>query len=431
MSHNEMSAVISATDLQAVRQAIATLREKLPLRAAASADTRRRLTKLGPKSMAFVTTALGAAQAHPELVPAAVNVPGLATHLRLFESLGSIASELVALAQAVMDARTVAGGEAMGRALTVYGALEAVARIVPEAGALRHAMSARFRKRARGAPEGPAQATRLPRSDGGAGAAAALHSARAPGLHGGAIEAEDEGAAGDEGRGRGAGARVGDDGHAVDQVHRAAVARPGGRAAEGVGVARQHDVGARGAGGAAVGPEERRALLQERAVRAGGAAAGALQPEKPAAERLRRLEHRERRARRAQVEQARRAAALGAVQEERPALGERADRRAAQLRLGERRVRLVLGRVEVGRGRVAGADRAGRRGERERRRELGRSALVLPPGGAGGATATPAARVRPVPSLYFACTSRVVTESRSARATNSRSASARSPATSS
>ncbi|HEV8321949.1 MAG TPA: hypothetical protein VG389_10070 [Myxococcota bacterium] len=155
MSQGKVSAVIAPADLQSIQEAIATLREKLPFRVALSTAERKRLTKVGPKSVAFVTNALGLATGHPELVPAAVDVPELEKDVRLFESLGPIASELVALAQAVVDTRTVAGSEAMSVALVLYGVFQAAERTVPEVASFADELGVRFRKRASNATEPP------------------------------------------------------------------------------------------------------------------------------------------------------------------------------------------------------------------------------------------------------------------------------------
>ncbi|KAF0244525.1 MAG: hypothetical protein FD167_3635, partial [bacterium] len=58
MPTNRISATLSTKDLSEVKQALSTIREKLPFLISLSFDERKRLARLGDRSRAFVSKAL-------------------------------------------------------------------------------------------------------------------------------------------------------------------------------------------------------------------------------------------------------------------------------------------------------------------------------------------------------------------------------------
>jgi hypothetical protein len=74
MANNRISASISQKDREAVMEAIAIIKEKLPFLIDLTADERKSLPKLGDKSRAFVIKALEVATQNPDFLPRSFNV---------------------------------------------------------------------------------------------------------------------------------------------------------------------------------------------------------------------------------------------------------------------------------------------------------------------------------------------------------------------
>jgi len=67
MSYQNISAAVSAADLQAIKEAIAVIQQKLPFLINLSSDERKGIYKAGPNSLSFVQNALQAAQNNPNI----------------------------------------------------------------------------------------------------------------------------------------------------------------------------------------------------------------------------------------------------------------------------------------------------------------------------------------------------------------------------
>ena len=120
---NLVSATLTAADLQAVSDAIVTIRSKLPFLIDLSPQDKRRLFKMGDVSRAFVEKALIAAQANPQVLPPAFDVAEYARDWALWAQLGPIVTQVVQLGELVDDTQTALGADLMNAALTAYGHL--------------------------------------------------------------------------------------------------------------------------------------------------------------------------------------------------------------------------------------------------------------------------------------------------------------------
>src|SRR5207248_3117760 len=69
MPYQNIDASISAADLQAIKDAFATIKQKLPFLVALTVDERKGTFKAGPNSLSFVQNALTAAQNFPKILP--------------------------------------------------------------------------------------------------------------------------------------------------------------------------------------------------------------------------------------------------------------------------------------------------------------------------------------------------------------------------
>lgn len=152
-----ISDTLAASAIAAILGAIATIRRNLPFLVALSPADRMKMLKLGPKSVKFVSEVRKLAAAHPEMVPSAIDYPEFAKDADLVEALGQFQLELTQVSEAVEDTLMVAGSEALGSALVLYGILQSSARAVPGLDDTMKELGRRFQKRSKkGAAEKPA-----------------------------------------------------------------------------------------------------------------------------------------------------------------------------------------------------------------------------------------------------------------------------------
>jgi hypothetical protein len=87
MPYQNIDATLSAADLQAIRDAFATIKQKLPFLVALTVDERKATFKAGPNSLAFVQNCLAAAKNFPQILPPSFDVGGFERDVNLFASL--------------------------------------------------------------------------------------------------------------------------------------------------------------------------------------------------------------------------------------------------------------------------------------------------------------------------------------------------------
>lgn len=124
MPINKISATLSANDLNEIKQALSTIRGKLPFLISLSVDERKRLARLGDRSRAFVSKALEVATQTPDFLPRSFDIEEMRKDVELFQALDSIRLDLMKLAEQVDDTYETAGSEAYAAALVVYRMLK-------------------------------------------------------------------------------------------------------------------------------------------------------------------------------------------------------------------------------------------------------------------------------------------------------------------
>ena len=124
MPTNRISATLSTKDLSEVKQALSTIREKLPFLISLSFDERKRLARLGDRSRAFVSKALEVATQTPDFLPRSFDIEEMRKDVEMFQALDSIRLDLMRLAEQVDDTYETAGSEAYAAALVVYRMLK-------------------------------------------------------------------------------------------------------------------------------------------------------------------------------------------------------------------------------------------------------------------------------------------------------------------
>lgn len=153
MTDNRISATLSASDRQAVLDALQTIRQKLPFLVDLSPEDRRAMLKMGDASRAFVAQALVVAEQNPDIMPASFDVAEMRKDVELLEALAPVRASLAQVAELVDDSYVVIGSEAYAAALLVYQFARTAGKGSALDGAL-DALGQRFARKSRPASTG-------------------------------------------------------------------------------------------------------------------------------------------------------------------------------------------------------------------------------------------------------------------------------------
>jgi hypothetical protein len=117
---NKVSISIKPADMTAMLEAVTLLKSKLPFLLVLLPQERKTLTKMGDKSVAFVTKALEYAATNPDLVPAFLDVAEFDKDIKVITELLKIVRPLEQLQIQLEDTLMQAGVEANEAALFFY-----------------------------------------------------------------------------------------------------------------------------------------------------------------------------------------------------------------------------------------------------------------------------------------------------------------------
>ncbi|MEP0817472.1 hypothetical protein [Trichocoleus sp. FACHB-46] len=131
MPYQDINVTLSDADLKEIRQAIATIQQKLPFLITLNTTERKRLFKVGDKRLAFVQTSLNAAQGNRNILPTSFDLDGFSNDYRLATSLMEIEMLLNQMSEQVDDTLMAVGSEAMTSSLTVYDSVKTAAKKTP------------------------------------------------------------------------------------------------------------------------------------------------------------------------------------------------------------------------------------------------------------------------------------------------------------
>jgi hypothetical protein len=145
MSYQNISAKLTETDLQEIKTALATIEAKLPFLVHLTVEERRKLFKMGNKSLAFVSNSLTAAQSNPDILPASFNLNEFASDYQLATSLTEVHLRLQQLTEKVDDTLMAVSSEAMTSSLTVYDYIKTAAKKTPGLKAIVDQVGERFK----------------------------------------------------------------------------------------------------------------------------------------------------------------------------------------------------------------------------------------------------------------------------------------------
>lgn len=152
MTIQNIDAAVSAADLQAIKDAFATIEQKLPFLVNLTNDDRQSIVKIGPGSFMFVTKALSGAQANPHIFPDTFDTEAFKRDVDLFVVLTELNTLANQISEQIDDTRMAAGGEAMRQARQSYEYIKTAAKTEPGLKALAEELGERFKK---GPGEGP------------------------------------------------------------------------------------------------------------------------------------------------------------------------------------------------------------------------------------------------------------------------------------
>jgi len=124
---NLISVAVEPTAMDAIQQAITTIKTQLPFLLKLSPDEKRIYARMGDKSLPFVDKALGYAETNPHLVPPYLQVVEFKKDMELVKSLTKIQQPLKSLMEAIDDTMIVAGNESYSAALVFYNSAKRAA----------------------------------------------------------------------------------------------------------------------------------------------------------------------------------------------------------------------------------------------------------------------------------------------------------------
>ncbi|MCU7845944.1 MAG: hypothetical protein KZQ93_19090 [Candidatus Thiodiazotropha sp. (ex Monitilora ramsayi)] len=144
MSQNLISAEFTAEEQAAALAAIQQI-QTLPFLIGLSNSEKRKLNKMGDKSLAFVDRALSIAQQNPEMLPGNFDLEEFERDVSLYHSLIPINIALSKLSELIDSTMIAVGSDAYNSALEVY-AFAKMTDGVSGLEDLRSTLSGRFRK---------------------------------------------------------------------------------------------------------------------------------------------------------------------------------------------------------------------------------------------------------------------------------------------
>jgi hypothetical protein len=143
---NPISATISQEDRDAIAQAVATIKQRLPFLIDLVGDERSNMPKMGDKSRAFVSKALEVASQNSDFLPRSFDVDEMRKDLVLYEDLSGLMMTLAQLQDMLDDTCLLVGSEAYTAALTVYNYAKSNGQAANGLEPLVNEMGQRFRR---------------------------------------------------------------------------------------------------------------------------------------------------------------------------------------------------------------------------------------------------------------------------------------------
>ena len=149
MPNQNISVSIATADVQAVKDAFATILNKLPFLVNLTVDERKSTFKTGHDSLSFVQNALTAAKTNPTILPASFSTMEFKNDVDLFSVLSELGTLAASVASQIDDTRLAVGGEAMQQANQVYNYVKAASKTEPGLKPVAEQLSERFQRKSK------------------------------------------------------------------------------------------------------------------------------------------------------------------------------------------------------------------------------------------------------------------------------------------
>ncbi|MBW4573383.1 MAG: hypothetical protein KME31_37165 [Tolypothrix carrinoi HA7290-LM1] len=145
MAYQNVNASISPQDIQEIKAALQTVQKKLPFLITLTTEERRKLVKMGDKSLAFVNNSVAAAQSNRDILPASFDVEELVRDYQLTSTLTELLTSMRQLTEQVDDTLLAVGSDAMTSSLTVYDYVKTAAKKTPGLKTIAEQLGERFK----------------------------------------------------------------------------------------------------------------------------------------------------------------------------------------------------------------------------------------------------------------------------------------------
>lgn len=145
MGYSKVNAKLTEEDVAEIKQAIALIDDKLPFLINLSQEERRRLFKMGDKSLGFVNNSVTAAQSNRDILPSSFDVEAFVSDYRMVNMLNDLLIELRQLSEKVDDTLIAIGSETMTNSLAVYDYVKTAAKNRPGLKHLAEQLGERFK----------------------------------------------------------------------------------------------------------------------------------------------------------------------------------------------------------------------------------------------------------------------------------------------
>src|SRR5437016_1512669 len=146
MTYQNIDATISAADGQAIKDAFAAIRAKLPFLVNLTVDERKSTFKAGPNSLSFVQNAVTTAEGYPKIFPESFDTQGFRRDVDLFGLLTELSTMAESLFSQIDDTRLAVGGEAMQQGSQVYKFVKTAADTTPGLKPIAEQLGERFQR---------------------------------------------------------------------------------------------------------------------------------------------------------------------------------------------------------------------------------------------------------------------------------------------
>ncbi|MBG1271012.1 hypothetical protein [Nostoc sp. WHI] len=145
MTDHNITGTLSPEDIQEIKAALQIIQEKMPFLIALTAQERRKLFKMGDKSLAFVNNSVNIAQSNREIFPASFDIEEFIRDYQLATTLSELLILIRQLSEQVDDTLLAVGSEAMISSLTVYKYVKTAAKKTPSLKTVAELLSDRFK----------------------------------------------------------------------------------------------------------------------------------------------------------------------------------------------------------------------------------------------------------------------------------------------